>query len=167
MRISDWSSDVCSSDLAIFLWGAGRAERKKAPGGGTRRLRATARGDRGRECRSALAAAGVGFRIRIGGRAGSRGGMRLELGLRDLADQALRGVGAMGVERRERHIVELAAAHHDGIAAVDALHGADADPVHVGEIGAGAHLLLRREGERSEEHTSELQSLMRTSYAVF
>src|SRR3546814_10848421 len=28
-------------------------------------------------------------------------------------------------------------------------------------------LALRREGQRSEEHTSELQSLMRTSYAVF
>src|SRR3546814_6576892 len=28
-------------------------------------------------------------------------------------------------------------------------------------------LPLRRQGERSEEHTSELQSLMRISYAVF
>src|SRR3546814_13017796 len=84
---------------AIFLWGAARAERKKAPGRGTRRLRATARGDRGRECRSALAAAGGGFRIRIGGRAGPRRGLRLDLGLRDLADTALPGAGAMGGER--------------------------------------------------------------------
>src|SRR3546814_19032299 len=53
----------------------------------------------------------------------------------------------MGVERRQRHIVELAAAHHDSIAAVYALHGADAVAVHVGDIGAGTHLLLRREGE--------------------
>src|SRR3546814_10429706 len=30
-----------------------------------------------------------------------------------------------------------------------------------------ALLLLRRQPPRSEEHTSELQSLMRTSYAVF
>src|SRR3546814_3536066 len=29
------------------------------------------------------------------------------------------------------------------------------------------HEMERREAERSEEHTSELQSLMRTSYAVF
>src|SRR3546814_6961630 len=72
--------------------------------------------------------------------------MRLKLGLRYLADKALRGVLAMGVERRQRHIVELAAAHHDSIAAVYALHGADAVAVHVGDIGAGAHLLLRREG---------------------
>src|SRR3546814_10205680 len=28
-------------------------------------------------------------------------------------------------------------------------------------------LMFRREGDRSEEHTSELQSLMRISYAVF
>src|SRR3546814_7080235 len=32
---------------------------------------------------------------------------------------------------------------------------------------AGAHREAVRRGERSEEHTSELQSLMRTSYAVF
>src|SRR3546814_6026233 len=45
--------------------------------------------------------------------------------------------------------------------------GADAD----GEVDAvGARQKLRdakQLGERSEEHTSELQSLMRTSYAVF
>src|SRR3546814_1063398 len=29
------------------------------------------------------------------------------------------------------------------------------------------HVLLQRAAERSEEHTSELQSLMRISYAVF
>src|SRR3546814_7279839 len=29
------------------------------------------------------------------------------------------------------------------------------------------YFLIRRRGRRSEEHTSELQSLMRTSYAVF
>src|SRR3546814_8911842 len=37
-----------------------------------------------------------------------------------------------------------------------------------GECVAGAHYGSRRTGaHRSEEHTSELQSLMRTSYAVF
>src|SRR3546814_7176267 len=34
------------------------------------------------------------------------------------------------------------------------------------ELGAG-DIVLRRPAVRSEEHTSELQSLMRTSYAVF
>src|SRR3546814_11255530 len=35
---------------------------------------------------------------------------------------------------------------------------------HAGKAGGAAHLLGR---DRSEEHTSELQSLMRISYAVF
>src|SRR3546814_4808506 len=41
--------------------------------------------------------------------------------------------------------------------------------VKTGEFGRQHHVLQRREtGEqRSEEHTSELQSLMRISYAVF
>src|SRR3546814_8845243 len=34
-------------------------------------------------------------------------------------------------------------------------------------IGRGGHASLRSMGLRSEEHTSELQSLMRISYAVF
>src|SRR3546814_1123896 len=46
---------------------------------------------------------------------------------------------------------------------------------HLARLGAGPVALLRElqerpdlvEGERSEEHTSELQSLMRISYAVF
>src|SRR3546814_4563477 len=43
--------------------------------------------------------------------------------------------------------------------------GADLD---VGQLGRRhAHLAALAVGERSEEHTSELQSLMRISYAVF
>src|SRR3546814_9973032 len=34
-------------------------------------------------------------------------------------------------------------------------------------VGAGADVVAQAAGERSEEHTSELQSLMRISYAVF
>src|SRR3546814_5188563 len=41
---------------------------------------------------------------------------------------------------------------------------AEAEPAHMAEDELR---LRRRERERSEEHTSELQSLMRTSYAVF
>src|SRR3546814_2044334 len=34
-------------------------------------------------------------------------------------------------------------------------------------VGAGTFLPVKAEDTRSEEHTSELKSLMRTSYAVF
>src|SRR3546814_10462082 len=55
--------------------------------------------------------------------------------------------------------------------------GADIEPLlldpvaRVGElvehVGDGRSLGGRRQGRRSEEHTSELKSLMRSSYAVF
>src|SRR3546814_4465185 len=40
-------------------------------------------------------------------------------------------------------------------------------PVAVPLVVAAAGLMGRHDGDRSEEHTSELQSLMRISYAVF
>src|SRR3546814_1779378 len=45
-------------------------------------------------------------------------------------------------------------------------HGRDGDLAAFAQPGSGGrqHVVL---GSRSEEHTSELQSLMRTSYAVF
>src|SRR3546814_9065003 len=39
--------------------------------------------------------------------------------------------------------------------------------VAVGEVGVAALPLVGAPGKRSEEHTSELQSLMRISYAIF
>src|SRR3546814_8897847 len=107
MRISDWSSDVCSSDLGR---GVGRVDR------------------------SSLSA---------DGRADDRG-----------SAGAFAGPLHIGASKRRR----------DG----DLLGGHDAS--------AGADLrttsqqpFLRRSRacSRSEEHTSELQSLMRISYAVF
>src|SRR3546814_8784234 len=62
--------------------------------------------------------------------------------------------------------------HRDGAAAEadtdDRQRSADAEaPRHEAETEAG-HPRHEREGaDRSEEHTSELQSLMRNSYAVF
>src|SRR3546814_10934056 len=59
--------------------------------------------------------------------------------------------------RRLAHLAALARA----VASDELAEGADAgDPHDVEQLGAG-------HGDRSEEHTSELQSLMRTSYAVF
>src|SRR3546814_2383495 len=108
MRISDWSSDVCSSDL--------RAARR-------------------RPCRDAAR----------GGRTRRRG-------------------GGCGGQRRDRR------------------HGGDIPQLSARPFGAGADEGGRRPrgpgsaprrraggdgGPRSEEHTSELQSLMRISYDVF
>src|SRR3546814_5480176 len=105
MRISDWSSDVCSSDL-YHLRHRGTAR----PGG--------ARGD----------ACAVAARPRLAG---------------DRCLPALRQPSP----------------HH---AAFPRHHRAGARPhrAHAGRHGGDPRL-------RSEEHTSELQSLMRISYAVF
>src|SRR3546814_7253264 len=89
MRISDWSSDVCSSDLYL---GPERRDSRRGPGGSTRLVRRTPYAD------------------------------RLPYG-----DQsASRAIGSKCNRRSELHLYR-----------------------------------------RSEEHTSELQSLMRISYAVF
>src|SRR3546814_7110109 len=73
---------------------------------------------------------------------------------------------------------ELAAVRHSirdgchdrrrGVSAIDAeirlVHVEESPAVDIGEIGP---LAAFDEDRRSEEHTSELQSLMRISYAVF
>src|SRR3546814_6002779 len=100
MRISDWSSDVCSSDLR---W---------CPGAG-----------------------GIGAR---------QGARRQDL---------RRGRGLRGDLRRRRHGGALRRGS-------GALHA----PRHA---GPGQHARRLYQCARSEEHTSELQSLMRISYADF
>src|SRR3546814_2294457 len=107
MRISDWSSDVCSSDLveAGDLAGRGAGDAVGHVGQLPRRG-AKARGD-------------------------------IVGGLEELAAQ--RAIGGIGGE-------QVGGGHQAGEAGSDA---------------------VRIVAERSEEHTSELQSLMRISYAVF
>src|SRR3546814_2789344 len=110
MRSSDWSSDVCASDL----W------RRK---GQRARLGALPRDDKGD---FALLRRRRILRGRAAGRlAGSVGGGVRSAGLQDARSKLPRGAAARG----------------------------------------GYWTLP--EGARSEEHTSELQSLMRISYAVF
>src|SRR3546814_4287872 len=106
MRISDWSSDVCSSDLAALRMLAAQ----RLPQFGLRHRR-----------RAELADHHAGRRI--GEQAATR----------DVHVRCERG------GKRRDH----------GIA------------------GAGDLEDFSRRGRRSEEHTSELQSLMRISYAVF
>src|SRR3546814_1859929 len=100
MRISDWSSDVCSSDLAVAT-------------GAARRLR----------------------------------------------DQALALVVADGVDGHAGLARELADVHGDLLG-----QGVMINPLPWSKVKGLGH---RRPETRSEEHTSELQSLMRISYAVF
>src|SRR3546814_1488892 len=102
MRISDWSSDVCSSDL-----GLPQGARLLLPGGGL------AGADARRDHRH----------------------LDGDLLARD--------------DRPDRHALPLQR------------HGADR------AVAGELHLGLYHADLRSEEHTSELQSLMRTSYAVF
>src|SRR3546814_8200170 len=116
MRISDWSSDVCSSDLCDPV-----AWEPPVAGG----LSAARRG--ARPCRISGGAARPRRRL----------------------DRRLRAAGAAA--RR-------CLAHADRAGALDRRASRCAG---AGRRGAA------RACRRSEEHTSELQSLMRTSYAVF
>src|SRR3546814_1105104 len=83
-------------------------------------------------------------------------------GAQDAVDQ----LGAVGRGEGER-LAEHAQGHRAGpgfVAFVGQLHGPPGDVERAVELAA----LHQRFGEpRSEEHTSELQSLMRLSYAVF
>src|SRR3546814_9158390 len=117
MRISDWSSDVCSSDLK----GSGIASRTIAS-------------------------------LEHGWAQG-----RDLLTSRDVLviDEA----GMVGTRQMERVI-----SHAADAGAKVVLVG---DPQQLQAIEAGAAFRAIHERHRSEEHTSELQSLMRISYAVF
>src|SRR3546814_1513861 len=129
MRISDWSSDVCSSDL-----------RRRA--GAVRQLPCTARAedpasaDEGalREC------AGAGWIPGI-----APGDRRSDLSGPGIASAPRAGEAPDG--RLRRHALDSPQGRLRGREALLRAHRA----VHV----------------RSEDHTSELQSLMRISYAVF
>src|SRR3546814_7462356 len=124
MRISDWSSDVCSSDLAVAI-----AHRQELVG------------------QISLSLARFGLRHRI-------------IGPRKVIQLIL-----------EQHRAEVGRQVYDpnapiAVAGVDTLIrrdlGAWAKQVTLW-VQDEAHHVLRR----SEEHTSELQSLMRISYAAF
>src|SRR3546814_2148302 len=126
MRISDWSSDVCSSDLDELL--VGDEDLLQAT---LDQLLGQARGD---------LLPGLGHRL---------AGLGIDQVLRQL-----HAAHALGIERRR-----------------PAVAGALVDHVLVEEVEdvlrRHALRLVRLQGLRSEEHTSELQSLMRISYAVF
>src|SRR3546814_4546862 len=116
MRISDWSSDVCSSDLVAAL-------------------------DHGVDCGDQALAGGQRQHRRVVVQPEAARGLRRQRGEVALDQLELAGAPALagGTQRALPCLAQL------------------------GEIGRPAEFL----GSRSEEHTSELQSLMRISYAVF
>src|SRR3546814_10426741 len=144
MRISDWSSDVCSSDLADVLTRMREDPRKMARRRGARgaflprrRRRFHTRGARGRR---------QGHRLR------SR-----DLAAPDGARDARRTIVARDEHRRGPPLSPRRAAMRRALAALATI------VVFTG----GALALAQSDIFRSEKHTSELQSLMRISYAVF
>src|SRR3546814_1326139 len=121
MRISDWSSDVCSSDL---LQSGDRAQK-----GG---LAAAARAEQGDDR--------------------ARGHVQVDAAQHRLAPELLPEVGDLDGART----------------AVQHASQRTAGPPPTTQAGSwlsrSAVLLAQHEDGRSEEHTSELQSLMRNSY---
>src|SRR3546814_1571253 len=130
MRISDWSSDVCSSDLHLVV--LGRIERDALLG--AQRLAHVA---------PSLVLAHVVDDVEEREEEGVAG---------DGSDGAVQGAVPQLAP------VEIVGGDHLGRQA--------AHPGDVGGGGAQRGELGQRRLQRSEEHTSELKSLMRTSYAV-
>src|SRR3546814_6923317 len=136
MRISDWSSDVCSSDL--------RPQARHRPRRGTHPARRRI--------------------LLLQGTAGPGGAERFH---REVAAQP-----PLLPRRARRRLARGACARAGGDDGTQS-YGADA-PLRLpaaARVRAEGFLtmpgILWLASYRSEEHTSELQSLMRTSYAVF
>src|SRR3546814_1904308 len=154
MRISDWSSDVCSSDLVDFLAQLGLA-------GVVVHARAQHRQ------RGLQAVRQVGHRVALVvevlalalDQRVDAGGERLELSRMMLAHPG--GLPALHALELVDHVAQRpqAPAQDEGLQQQQHCAGdAEITPQRGAE-----HANLAR----SEEHTSELQSLMRISYAVF
>src|SRR3546814_4157290 len=181
MRISDWSSDVCSSDRrplprqpdpeprpARKLLGSGRlCQRRAAVQGLPRPLCAGRQAPAPLDPRRLAAAAEA---VALGAaRWRPVGGQSAVVAVaRQAARQPAPQSGAGGDDRavRARLAAGAARAGMDAVGTVDAAGGAT-DRGADGTARQAARTALARAPARSEEHTSELQSLMRISYAVF
>src|SRR3546814_2142936 len=138
MRISDWSSDVCSSDLGASV--PSKSRNSAAP--------VSSRGGGGGRW-------GTGERRESDTRASWRVARIVQAPLNPVRDFCGASPPFLRPGRRPGDAVERAEGLHDGGDQIRAILG--------GFMGAGGQPGVLR----SEEHTSELQSLMRTSYAVF
>src|SRR3546814_5060294 len=131
MRISDWSSDVCSSDLASAA-----------------DLEAAQVAIVGEVARTYFDLRGLQERLRVARE--NADNQRETLRLVDARLDAGRGTGFDTARARAQ--LETTSAR---IPALEA------------QVAFDMHRLAVLVGKRSEEHTSELQSLMRSSYAIF
>src|SRR3546814_1498489 len=155
MRISDWSSDVCSSDLfrveRQVVVDDARHTRHIEPAGGhvvshQHRELPRLEGIQGFHAieLAFVAMDGLGFHA-------------IALKLTRQAARADFGIGKDNDLAEPARLDQM----HDSRALVAAWHGIR----YLGHVfGRG---IARGHFDRSEEHTSELQSLMRNSYAVF
>src|SRR3546814_4876390 len=135
MRISDWSSDVCSSDLLAYVARIVADRHRLADIGGERRVEVS----------------------------------------QPLETDAVAVDDARLGDHDQQRVQFLQRFRHPGQPAIAAprIDGRYADrPVRADVIGrhdvcADRSVQFGKRQARSEEHTSELQSLMRISYAVF
>src|SRR3546814_5834360 len=125
MRISDWSSDVCSSDLTLGL-------------------------RKGAEAIALIKASAIIIAV--------DDGVPLKLSARNQLH------GTVSALRPGAVNSEVALALQGGNVVTAIITNASAEALELRE-GSAAIALFK--ASRSEEHTSELQSLMRISYAVF
>src|SRR3546814_3947376 len=133
MRISDWSSDVCSSDMVDFGWAASALDYDDISG-----CAQAAIGGKDGIQQFALAASVIFC---------AQGALHLSM------DDDLRGLVRLGLQQDRVHVRMKFRTAGEGL---QGLSPADLPAVR-------RH---RRVVGRSEEHTSELQSLMRISYTV-
>src|SRR3546814_7189938 len=132
MRISDWSSDVCSSDLWLTISSRDVAD-----------ACSTGRGPSGR-CASQIRQARI-----------STSNLSMRCGMDDLEQSGTRHPGAgRDPSRTAKWVIASQRSHRR-------LPSRHRPPV------LRIRQQLARLADRSEEHTSELQSLMRITYAVF
>src|SRR3546814_7613233 len=164
MRLSDWSSDVCSSDL----WAGHCCERRRQIGGSSEQpiiIDAIGCGDPGHGI--ALPHIILDRRVEkgVGNWAARRYGIEEEVERVSACTKLDLDVGIERIvvdrlDQRALDKVSGAGHQHQQIGNVtDRLIGVADLVVDVDGPSGGDH--------RSEEHTSELQSLMRISYAVF
>src|SRR3546814_7960857 len=123
MRISDWSSDVCSSDLSWWLMSSRESNLAK--------LILIAAGQPDWQGDLPLMAQGLLGMQRAGAWRTTTANL----------------MGSLAIEKFARHYEGTPVAGHTRLQTSSGIHDFD--------------------WSRSEEHTSELQSLMRISYAVF